>query len=434
MRLSSYNSLSTPAPILVDVPGNGGGASPYSPEVIKRLMGKGAILCTRCHVKMGEVCPRCGKAKCYIALYWKRKGEKKGTPYRYFLEKQTQQPFSFWTATAQLITMSGEMKAEKHPTHPIPFNPLKWHPSGSSSANVKSLLDKWIKYHEENSSPGTVHSYSSYTENYYKPNLGHLAIDDIDRDIVRDFRKKIPSRLKLSYQRCIMNGLYTFMSWCLTCEDAYYAGPVPAFPDIKGNDSEPPVSLTVDEQEEELARIPEKHRDIYEFGCETGLRSGELSVLKISDINRFKRDATIRRTESDREVRELPKSRVYKIIHLSDRAMEIALKHMKGRENKDDFLFMNPASGRRYTVQVLWRYANRYTIHKLPVHQMIRHSFSTQTAEAAAELGIHEKYVQEANRHSDIRTTNRYTHTRETVMRKLMNHRQKVVNISRKSE
>ena len=391
----------------------------------------GAILCTRCHVKMGEVCPRCGKAKCYIAIYWKRKVEKKGKPYRYFLEKQTQQPFSFWTASAQLITMTGEMKAEDHPTHPVRFNPLKWMPRGISGSNVKTLLNAWIKHHEINSSPGTVHAYSAYVENYYKPHLGHLSIDEIDRDIVKEFRKKIPSRLKLSYQRCILNGLFTFMTWCLGYDDAYYIGPIPAFPEIKGNDSEQPIALTVEEQESELQRIPDEHRDIYEFGCCTGLRSGELSVIKILDINRFKRDATIRRTESDREVRELPKGRSYKIIHLSDRAMELALKHMKGREGEDEFLFINPVSGRRYTVQVLWRYAKNHTLHKLPPHQLIRHSFSTQTAEAAAQLGIPVKYVQEANRHADARTTNRYTHTRETVMRKLMNHRANIINMKR---
>ncbi len=393
----------------------------------------GAILCTRCHVKMGEVCPKCGKAKCYIGFSWKRKGiDKKSKRYRYFLEKQTNQPFSYWTAAAQLVTMTGEMKAEKHPTHPVRFNPMKWMPRESSGSNVKSLLYKWMKHHEENSSPGTVHSYSSYVENYYKPYLGHLSVDEIDKDLLKDFRKKIPSHLKLSYQRCILNGLFTFMNWCLSCDDAYYTGPVPVFPEIKGDDSEPPVALTIEEQEAELQRIPEFHRDIYEFGCEAGLRSGELSVLKISDVNRFKRDATIRRTESDRKVREIPKGGNWRIVHLSDRAMEIALTRMKGRENTDEFLFINPVSESRYTVQVLWRYAKQHTLYKLPPHQLIRHSFSTQTAEAAAQLGIPEKYVQEALRHADMRTTNKYTHTRESVMRTLVNHRsKKIVNIKR---
>lgn len=393
----------------------------------------GAILCTRCHVKMGEVCPKCGKAKCYIAIYWKRRGEKKGKPYRYFLEKQTQLPFSFWTASAQLITMTGEMKAETHPTHPIPFNPQKWLPRGSSGSNVKTLLNKWLKHHEENSAPGYVHSLNSYAYNYFVPQLGHLSVDEIDRDVLKEVRKKFPEHLKLKYKRNIMTGLKSFMNWCLTTDDAYYTGPVPVFPEITGDDSEPSVALTIEEQEAELQRIPEQHRDIYEFGCETGLRSGELSVLKIPDINRFKRDAVIRRTESDRKVHEIPKGRKFKIIHLSDRALEIATAHMKGREHTDEFLFRNPAAGgSRYTVQVLWRYAKAHTLHKLPPHQLIRHSFSTQTAEAAAALGIPEKYVQEALRHADMRTTNRYTHTRETVMRTLMNQRNKVVKINRK--
>lgn len=388
----------------------------------------GAILCTRCHVKMGEVCPKCGKAKCYIAIYWKRRGDKKGKPYRYFLEKQTQLPFSYWTAAAQLVTMTGEMKAETHHTHPVPFNPQKWMPRGSSSSNVETLLGLWIKHHEQNSSPGTLHAYNAYVENYFKPHLGHLSVDEIDRDILKEFRKKIPDRLKLKYQRNILNGLHSFMTWCLGCEAAYYTGPVPAFPEIRGDDSTPSVALTSEEQRDELQRIPEHHRDIYEFGSATLLRSGELAVLKVSDINRFKRDATIRRTESDRKVRELPKGRKFKTVHLPDRAMEIAEKHMKGK-NPDDYLFTNPASGRRYTVQVIWRYAKQYTLHKLPPHQLIRHSSATQIAETAAALGIPDRYVQEALRHSDIRTTNRYTHTRESVMRNLVEQRGKVIDM-----
>lgn len=394
----------------------------------------GTILCTRCHVKMDEVCPKCGKAKCYIAFSWKRKGEEKSKPYRIFLEKHTNQPFSYWTAKAQSIAMAADAKSEKHPTNPIPFNPLKWLSSSASGSKVETLLNKWIKFHELNSSPGTVHSYNSYVENHYKPHLGYLGIDEIDRDVVKGFAGKIPKHLKLSYQRSILNGLYTFMNWCLTCEDAYYNGPIPVFPDIRGDDSEPPVALTVVEQDEELFRIPEQHRDIYEFGCETGLRSGELAVLKINDINRFKRDAIIRRTESARKVREMPKGKKYKIIHLSDRAMEIALKNMQGREGADAWIFINPFTKNRYTVQALWHYAKRYTLQKLPPHQLIRHSYSTQTAETAAALGIPEKYVQEALRHADMRTTNRYTHTRESVMRKLANERSRVVNINRNKD
>ena len=85
-------------------------------------------------------------------------------------------------------------------------------------------------------------------------------------------------------------------------------------------------------------------------------------------------------------------------------------------------------------MQILWRYAKKFTLHKLPPHQLIRHSFSSQIAETAAQLGIPDKYVQVALRHSDMRTTNKYTHTRESVMRKLVNERGKVVYINRKRE
>jgi len=47
---------------------------------------------------------------------------------------------------------------------------------------------------------------------------------------------------------------------------------VPAFPTVGGDDATVRVSLEYEDQQSFLETIPDEHRDIFDFGFETGLR------------------------------------------------------------------------------------------------------------------------------------------------------------------
>jgi len=92
---------------------------------------------------------------------------------------------------------------------------------------------------------------------------------------------------------------------------------------------------------EGLLKIPEEHRDVIEFGFETGLRPGELCALKVKDLDMRGQQALIQRTWSGSKLRETTKGKTKRFIPLSDRAFQIAVKHIPDK-HPEAFLFVNP--------------------------------------------------------------------------------------------
>lgn len=243
--------------------------------------------------------------------------------------------------------------------------------------------------------------------------------------------RAIPKARKITYKRNILFNFQGFLRWCR--ESGHLRKDVPAMPEIRGDDSAPTQALDVDQQQAGLQNIPEIHRDLFEFGIETGLRGSAYSTLQLIDINVITHEYTVRRGESGYKIWEFPKNRKHKTKMLSDRAFEIALKHMRGRQDVKGWLFINLDTGDRYSTQQLRVIWNSFSGTGVPPHQAIRHSYATQYAEIIARLGLPEHYLQELLDHANPQTTKRYTHIRDSVMKELVNQRQKVVQL-RKEE
>lgn len=94
-------------------------------------------------------------------------------------------------------------------------------------------------------------------------------------------------------------------------------------------------------QEEILKLIPETHRDIFEFGMETGLRPNELCAIQVGDINFSNRTAIIQHGYSGTVFHNNTKEKNKWPIPLSDRACNIVLKNSKDKL-PSAFLFTNP--------------------------------------------------------------------------------------------
>lgn len=399
-------------------------------SAIERLIVKGTIRCQWCHVAMDEtrgVCPRCGRATCYINWY----DETTHKARRIFDDKPGVK-LGCNAALDKLLEINREYRESCKPNSSIRFDIRKW--TDPQDHLTKNILNLWLDAKREENrqgrfSPGSLHTYESYTRNYYKPVLGETPIYDIDTEHFEMILSAIPIERKIKYKRCVLFAFHNFLKWAR--RHKHLRKDVPELPALRGDDSEPTQALDISQQETALQNIPEKHRDVFEFAAETGLRSGAYSTLKIIDVNVFNRTAIVRRTESDREIWEHTKGRKVKEKKLSDRAFEIAVNHMRGRENVNDWLFINPDTGRRYTVQGLWKLWRKHSGTSIPPHQAIRHSHATQYAEIIAQLGLPEHYLQELLDHADPRTTKRYTHIRESVMKELVNQRQKIIQLNK---
>lgn len=140
---------------------------------------------------------------------------------------------------------------------------------------------------------------------------------------------------------------------------------------------------------------------ILELFYSCGLRISELATLPLRDVSR--EEAAVRVRGKGLKVRLVP---------LGARAIERIQTWLRVRESgkvKDGALFLS-ARGRRMSRTGVWavvkRYARAANIRQNVTPHMLRHSFATHLLDNGADL----RAVQEMLGHSDISTTQIYTH------------------------
>lgn len=387
-------------------------------------MKTGAIRCNQCFVKMHErtgACPKCGSARCHIVIY--RDGAKR----RYFKDIHGN-VFSYMSALSQLLAMSRE---EGDPN--IKFNHADWKPEKAKERRLDIMIERWlaqkkIEVESGELSFGTLHAYKSRADNHILQKdygLGSWDIRKIDFAEIEQFKDALPRTIKIKTRREVLNTLRTFFRW------AWRKGlvqAVPPFPIIKGNDSANSIALSLEDQYEALSKIPEQHKDIFEFEFESGLRPGETCALKIKDLELPARTLRVQRTFTMRQMRESDKEGHRKALPLSPRALELAQAHAAGRF-PDDWLFINPVNGKHYTVHRLGIYWKQYTKLSCSHYEGTRHSFCSQVAEIADRSA-----AQDLMRHADGRSTDRYIHVRTEYLRDVLAKRGKVAAIRKHAE
>jgi len=169
---------------------------------------------------------------------------------------------------------------------------------------------------------------------------------------------------------------------------------------------------------------------VLEFGMETGIRPGELVVLKGKDIDLRHGQALIGRTVSAyTHVLERTKGKTRRYIPLSDRALEIVKPHLTGK-HPEQWLFINSDTRRRYSVKTPNAVWKRYTGLDTTYYEASRHSFCTQIVDDGADS----LQAKQLMRHTDVRTTQNYYHGNTTKLRELVNRRGRVVSLKNRSE
>lgn len=128
----------------------------------------------------------------------------------------------------------------------------------------------------------------------------------------------------------------------------------------------------------------------------SGLRAKELCDLTLEDLTS---DMIKIRGKGGKE----------RLVPVAKVAVEALDAYLKGRTDKKRALFLSK-TGKTLTPSILFTLiktlANRAKIAKRVYPHLIRHSFATHLLEGGADLRV----IQELLGHSDIKTTNRYTH------------------------
>ncbi len=170
-----------------------------------------------------------------------------------------------------------------------------------------------------------------------------------------------------------------------------------------------PEYLTVDEVDKLLNEFKEdnpiefRDKSIIELMYSCGLRVSEIENLKINQIN-FNEGFIYIFGKGDKE----------RLVPLGSKARKLLIRYIneiriKYNKKNSEYLFLNWQGGKLSRIsiwKIIKKYAKRAGINKNIHPHTLRHSFATHLLNNGADLRI----VQELLGHSDISTTQIYTH------------------------
>lgn len=158
-------------------------------------------------------------------------------------------------------------------------------------------------------------------------------------------------------------------------------------------------------------RLYWRDKALLEFAYAAGVRVSELASLKVRDLDLVEGVATVLGKGS--------KERMVPIGRTAQRALDVYMRELRpalAKGHGDGVVFLN-AQGRPLTRMGIWKilrkHVRRAGIKKRVTPHTLRHCFATHLLEGGADLAA----VQEMLGHSDISTTQIYTHVDREYLR-----------------
>jgi integrase len=314
-----------------------------------------------------------------ISVYWE------GKQYRFWRHPLTREPF--W-AKKSAIKQLNRIRTEIDENY---FNPKHWLPD--SPMSIRKYAENWLDC--INVSKKTLKDYRSSVNNYIVPFFGEKDIRRIRHNDLVKFYNWIPRVDKGKYN--VMSVLKTMLRYAWRNEDL---SKVPPFPQLTYQLPEIEY-LTLKQQEAILSAIPERHRPVFQFMMEYGVRPGEARALQKDCL--VDGNVIIRRAFSDNELRETTKTgriRIYQITSYFQRVLEGIPPHLS------PFVFVRE-DGKPYTsknLNKIWHDACAKVGIKIKLYNGVRHSLGCQLLDMGYDLSL----VQDQLGHTKPEMTRRY--------------------------
>lgn len=271
------------------------------------------------------------------------------------------------------------------------------------------LIDK--KY-----SPNTIESYRRDLKHYYLYQVEHgIAFQEIKKEDIRQYLKEL-QKAKMSDKSISRNisSIRTFYKFLLV-EKIITRNPIELIELPKTKKTLPSV-LSIEEVDRllDIAVVDpfsSRNKAMLELMYATGLRVSELINLKVKDIDL-----------DEALVKTMGKGSKERVIPIGDyalHAIECYLKYdreqlLKRRMN--DYLFLNNHGNgltRQGFFKILKKIAKEKEIETIFSPHTLRHSFATHLLNSGADL----RSIQELLGHSDISTTQIYTHVSNELLK-----------------
>ncbi len=274
---------------------------------------------------------------------------------------------------------------------------------------------------EKSLSENTIKSYT-FDLIKFKELLEHLKVksfDDVNESHIEKFLNELKKNKATTTAR-ILSALRQFYNFILNTDKGskLKTNPLEYFDSPKLGRKLPEV-LTIPEIDKILAQpdhnttLGLRDKTILETMYACGLRVSEVTDLKSSNILVY-----------DEVVRVFGKGSKERVVPIAKTTLEwigIYIDKSRGNISKpysEDYLFLN-WRGRKLSRMAIWDIINKYTkmagIQKKIYPHILRHSFATHLLEGGADL----RSIQEMLGHSDISTTQIYTHVDITYLKQV---------------
>jgi integrase len=260
-----------------------------------------------------------------------------------------------------------------------------------------------------------------YVSNYIKPFFKGKDVRDIRTVDVKAFYKTLPDNLSPKMHKNILNGLENLFNTLLQDE---VIEKKPIFPVITVPE---PVTkwCNREAQDKLLSAIPDQHRFIFFFLTRQGIREGEAVAIQWQDIDLEAGIFTPVRAMSNRSIVNRTKTKKIRPRLLHPEVLDILKSIPRGLPHT--FLFINPNCGRPYLpdlLQRMWKKACKAVGVEISLQQGTRHSVASMAASSGVSIAI----IKEVLGHTDIRTTQRYSHMDVISQGQVFNAQKKTVS------
>lgn len=264
-------------------------------------------------------------------------------------------------------------------------------------------IEKFVNFlNGEKKSQNTIREYRSIVKRF----LEFIKKDplDIDQDDIEKFREYMAVEKKYSKQTIYisMKALQSFFKFLK--KEEFYRLQAPK------RSRKLPVYLNEKEMSEILKAARNNMRDytLILTLAYTGLRVGELSSLRIEDVDFFENFIHVRSGKGDKD----------RLVAVAGDVIGTIKEYLQSEKRNDGYLFISQ-KGTRITTTHIERlvryYARKAGIKKRVTPHTIRHTFATTLLRNGADI----RFIQQILGHSSIATTQIYTHVDEDALKEV---------------
>ena len=372
-------------------------------------------------VRTKEKCPICKKPFEHIKKLGFICKDHQTTPKRFFVDVYfaSKQVKIYSHKSGHVLDSYGlALETQKHISYELrthAFDPTKYVKADIQKYLVQNLIGQWIEI-KRSEGISTLYKYEQFNRDYFTFFSGKDAREIRTADI-HNFFYQLKKTLSNKTKKNILDCLHSFFTWLLKME---LIDKMPVFP-VVSMDQPEWKWLDVNIQAGLLLAIPESDRDLYLFLALHGCRPSEGRGLKVKDLDFQRESIRISRQFAGRSgniLMENTKTKRMREIPMNE-TMIWRLKDLCRGKLPDAFLFVNPRTGKPYaktTYQEIWDAARIAKGVNIKAYEALRHSFASQRVSRGVDIYLIGKILG----HTDIRTTQRYSHTNLEALKQVM--------------